>query len=131
MKKFNTLLEAVEFAVTRCNSWSFATSNDNYDVKGLLVLAETSDSENPIDEDSFYVVSPAGAIGLCEDGEDIYWLFLTGPVQMRMTTTLQTASQIKFALNVKGNNSGASFVKPAAQNLIRNMEEPLYTRIRK
>ena len=97
MKKFNTLLEAVELAVTRCNSWSFATSNDNYDVKGLLVLAETSDSENPIDEDSFYVVSPAGAIGLCEDGEDIYWLFLTGSsTDEDLPTTLQTASQIKF-----------------------------------
>ena len=78
MERFDTLLEAAEFSATRCTSWSFATSNDRYDVKGLLVLAETSDSENPIDEDSFYVVSRAGAIGLCEDGEDIDWLFLTG-----------------------------------------------------
>jgi ribosomal protein L40E len=77
MKQFTTLLEAAEFAATRCKSWSFATADDRYDVKGLLVLAETSDSENPIDEDSFYVVSPAGAIGLCEDGEDIDWLFLS------------------------------------------------------
>ena len=77
MKQFTTLLEAAEFAATRCKSWSFATAEDRYDVKGLLVLAETSDSENPIDEDSFYVVSPAGAIGLCEDGEDIDWLFLS------------------------------------------------------
>ncbi len=84
MEQFNTLLEAAECAVTRCNSWSFATSNDRYDVKGLLVLAETSDSENPIDEDSFYVVSRAGAIGLCEDGEDIDWLFLTGSSKMRI-----------------------------------------------
>ena len=77
MDKFITMLEAAEFAATLCGSWNFATSNDRYDVKGLLVLAETSDSENPIDEDSFYVVSPAGAIGLCEDGEDIDWLFLS------------------------------------------------------
>ena len=97
MKKFNTLLEAVEFAVTRCNSWSFATSNDNYDVKGLLVLAETSDSENPIDEDSFYVVSPAGAIGLCEDGEDIYWLFLSDAAPNEdLPLTYQAEPQIKF-----------------------------------
>ena len=68
------MLEAAEFAATLCRSWSFATSNDRYDVKGLLVLAETSDSEDPIDEDNFYVVSPAGAIGLCEDGEGIEWL---------------------------------------------------------
>lgn len=99
MEQFNTLLEAAECAVTRCNSWSFATSNDRYDVKGLLVLAETSDSENPIDEDSFYVVSPAGAIGLCQDGEDIEWLFLMGSsTDEDLPTTLQTASQIKFCL---------------------------------
>ena len=64
MERFDTMLEAAEFAATRCGGWSFATSNDRYDVKGLLVLAKTSDSEDPIDEDSFYVVSPAGAIGL-------------------------------------------------------------------
>ena len=75
MNKFGTMLEAAELAATLCGSWSFATSNDRYNVKGLLVLAETSDNESPIDEDSFYVVSPAGAIGLCEDGEDIDWLF--------------------------------------------------------
>ncbi len=41
MEKFNTMLEAAEFADTLCRSWSFATSNDRYDVKGLLVLAVT------------------------------------------------------------------------------------------
>jgi hypothetical protein len=75
MERFDTMLEAAEFAAKRCKSWSFATSNDRYDVKGLLVLAETSDSENPIDEDSFYVVfARRSTIGLCEDGEDIDWL---------------------------------------------------------
>jgi hypothetical protein len=47
MDKFNTLLEAAQLAATRCGSWSFATSDDRYDVKGLLVLAELSDSEDP------------------------------------------------------------------------------------
>lgn|GEM_PF-4888557 len=77
MKQFTTLLEAAEFAVILCGSWSFATSNDRYDVEGLLVLAQTSDSENSIGEDGFYVVSHAGAIGLCEGGEDVDWLFLS------------------------------------------------------
>lgn len=36
MERFNTLLEAAEFSATRCTSWSFATSNDRYDVNGLL-----------------------------------------------------------------------------------------------
>ncbi len=97
MDKFNTLLEAAQLAATRCGSWSFATSDDRYDVKGLLVLAETSDSENPIDEDSFYVVSPAGAIGLCEDGEDIDWLFLSDAAPNEdLPLTYQAVPQIKF-----------------------------------
>ena len=28
MERFNTMLEAAELAVTLCESWSFATSND-------------------------------------------------------------------------------------------------------
>ena len=97
MERFDTMLEAAEFAATLCKSWSFATSNDRYDVKGLLVLAETSDSENPIDEDSYYVVSPAGAIGLCEDGEDIDWLFLSGTAPNEdLPLTYQVVPQIKF-----------------------------------
>jgi hypothetical protein len=97
MDKFITMLGAAEFAATLCGSWSFATSNDRYDVKGLLVLAETSDSEDPINEDSFYVVSPAGAIGLCEDGEDIDWLFLTGSSEDEdLPATYQVDQQINF-----------------------------------
>ena len=101
MERFDTLLEDAEFSATRCTSWSFATSNDRYDVKGLLVLAETSDSENPIDEDSFYVVSPAGAIGLCNDGEDIDWLFLSDAAPNEdLPLTYQAEPQIKSARNV-------------------------------
>ncbi len=78
MKQFNTMLKAAEYAVTCCGSFRFATSDEKYDTKGLLGIAEVSDAENPADEDSFYVVSPGGAIGFCEDGEDIDWLFLPG-----------------------------------------------------
>lgn len=97
MERFDTMLEAAEFAATLCKNWRFSTSNDRYDVKGLLVLAETSDSENPVDEDSFYVVSPAGSIGLCEDGEDIDWLFLSDTVPNEdLPLTYQAAPQVKF-----------------------------------
>ena len=41
------------------------------------MLAEVSDAENPVDGDSFYVVSPGGAIGCYKNDEDIDWLFLT------------------------------------------------------
>ena len=97
MESFNTMLEAAEFAATVCGSWSFSTSNDRYDVKDLLVLAETRDSEDPIDEDSCFVVSPAGAIGLCEDGEDIDWLFLSDNVSNEdLPLSYQDVPQMKF-----------------------------------
>jgi hypothetical protein len=84
MERFDTLLEAAEFAATLCRSWSFATADERYDAEGLLSLAEISDSEDPIDEDSFYVVSLSGAIGLCVDGEDIDWLFCPTPRLMKI-----------------------------------------------
>lgn len=39
-------------------------------------MAQIHDEENLADEDSFYIVSIAGAIGFSEDGEAIEWLFL-------------------------------------------------------
>lgn len=97
MKQFTTLLEAAEFAATLCGSWSFATSDERYNAKDLLVLAETSDSEDPIDEDSFYLVSPSGAIGLCQDGEYIDWLFLSDvALNEDLPVEYQAEPQIKF-----------------------------------
>jgi hypothetical protein len=119
MERFDTMLEAAEFAATRCKSWSFATADDRYDVKGLLALAETSDSENPIDEDSFYVVSPAGAIGLCEDGEDIDWLFLTSSSEDEdLPSTYQVDPQINFCPQCgSGVVSGARFCEKCGNRL--------------
>jgi hypothetical protein len=100
MERFDTLLEAAEFASTLCGSFRFATTDDRYDAEDLLVLAETSDSENPIDEDSFYVVSPAGAIGLCEDGEDIDWMFLSDAAPNEdLPARYQETTQINFCPN--------------------------------
>jgi ribosomal protein L40E len=95
MERFDTMLAAAKLAATRCNSWSFATSDERYDVKGLLGLADVNDNENTADDDSFYVVSPVGAIGLCWDGEDIDWLFLadTAPNE-DLPLTYQAAPQI-------------------------------------
>ena len=76
MKQYSTLYEAAEFAATLCTGWSFATLDEKYDRNSLLGIAEIHDEENPADEDSFYLVSPGGAIGFSEDGETIDWLFL-------------------------------------------------------
>ena len=109
MKIFNTLLDAAEFAATLCRNWSFATADERYNAEGLLTLAEISDSEDPIDEDSFYVVSPAGAIGLCEDGEDIDWLFLTDSSE-DLPATYQVDPQINFCPKCGASvNAGARF----------------------
>lgn len=98
MEQFRTLVEAAEIAATRTESWRYAYSdNEIYDRASLLIIAEVSDAENPVDEDSFYVVSPRGAIGFYEDGENIDWLFLSGTgTEDYLPSTLQTASQINF-----------------------------------
>ncbi len=101
MERFSTMLEAADFAATRCNNWSFAYSNNEvYDRANLLSSAGMHDKENPADEDSFYVVSPCGAIGFCEDGEDIDWLFLSSScTDEDLPATLTAAPQIKFCPN--------------------------------
>ncbi|MFV9473036.1 zinc ribbon domain-containing protein [Advenella sp. RU8] len=76
MKQFTSLLDAAEYAATLSAGWCFANTIETYDKDNLLVLAETSDAENPVDEDSFHVVSAGGSIGFCEDGEEIDWLFI-------------------------------------------------------
>ena len=107
MKRFDSLLEAAEFAATLCKSWSFAIADDRYDTKDLLVLAETSDSEDPIDEDRFYVVSTTGAIGLCKNGEDIDWLFLSvNAPNEDFPLIYKTTTKVKFCRKC---GSGAAF----------------------
>jgi hypothetical protein len=97
MERFDALLPAAEFAATRCKRWKFANSDETYDVDGLLVLADTADSEDPIDEDCFYVVSPGGAIGLCNYGEDIDWLFLPDSgIDEDLPAAYQSKPQVNF-----------------------------------
>ncbi len=79
MKKFHTMEDAVEFAATLCNSWTDAFSADNkYNADEIAGMAGIEDDEHPLDEDGFFAVSPAGAIGICDDGEAINWLFISG-----------------------------------------------------
>lgn len=77
MNQFDTLLEAVQFAMKFCSDWNFAYSNEIYNSGTLPSIAEIHDAENPTDEDSFYFVSISGAIGFTQDGgENIEWLFI-------------------------------------------------------
>lgn len=74
--RYATLSEAAAKAATRCGGWRFATSEEQYNCASLQRLAQIHDEESGVDEDSFYVVSPGGAIGFSEDGEIIDWLFI-------------------------------------------------------
>jgi len=77
MKKFATLYEASNYAVTLCSAWKFSTSNEFYDTSSLQETAKIHDKESMDDEDSFYVVSDSGAIGFCIDSDtDIDWYFI-------------------------------------------------------
>lgn len=97
MKQFSTLYHAAEFAATLCTNWSFATADEKYDKDGLLGIADIHDAENPADEDSFYLVSPYGSIGFCQDGEEIDWLFLADSgAGEDLTLTFVDTSEIKF-----------------------------------
>ncbi len=76
-QRYSTLSAAAEVAATRCGQWQFATAVDEvYDRFSLIGVAEIHDGEADVDEESFYVVSPKGAIGFSESGETIDWLFL-------------------------------------------------------
>lgn len=77
MKPFDTLTQAVQEASSRCANWRYADSNEVYDLKTFLAIADVHDSEHPAEEDAFYLVSPAGAIGFAmEQGNTVEWLFL-------------------------------------------------------
>jgi len=85
----------------------------------LLALAEISDIEDPIDEDSFYVVSLTGAIGLCEYGEDIDWLFLPDEAPNEdLPLTYPDDTHIKFCPKCgPGVASGARFCGACGKKL--------------
>ena len=118
MKKFNSLLDAARFAATISENWHFANSDETYIKNTLLTLAKTSDAEDPIDEDSFYLVSPSGAIGLCPDGEDIDWLFLVGIDDEDLPSTYTESPELNFCPKC-GNPivSGANFCDECGDHL--------------
>ena len=97
--------------MTRCNSWSFAASDEKYDVK-LTSHCRVSDSEDPIDEDCFYVVTPSGAIGYCDYGEDIDWLFLSDAAPNEdLPLTYQAAPQKCFCTECGAPSSPAHVLR--------------------
>lgn len=62
--RYTTLSEAAEIAAIRCDRWRFAMSDELYDRTSLQGIAKIHDEEAGVDEESFYVVSPGGAMSL-------------------------------------------------------------------
>ncbi|HPB16846.1 MAG TPA: zinc ribbon domain-containing protein [Clostridia bacterium] len=101
MKKFTTLYQASQYALTLCSAWKFSTSNDFYDTMSLPQIAKTHDEESISDEDSFYVVADSGAIGFVADSEaDIDWYFLcrNNPDEL-LPAVFQEIQQKRFCTN--------------------------------
>lgn len=94
--KYSTLSDAAKIAVTRCGQWRFATSDEFYDSANLQSIAQIHDAESCTDEDSFYIVSPEGAIGFSEDGENIDWLFISLNITEDLPLSFSTKPEGKF-----------------------------------
>lgn len=107
---YTTLSEAAKIAITRCDKWHFATSDELYDIASLQGIAQIHDQETGVDEDSFYVVSPGGAIGFSEDGETIDWLFVPLNCTEELPLTFEPETAINFCAKCGGRiTPGARF----------------------
>lgn len=95
-KRYNTLTGASKVALTRCERWGFYIGEETYDSKSLLSLAEIHDAEMPADEDSFYMVSPGGAIGFAPEGDAIDWLFIPMDSTEELPETVDRIVPAKF-----------------------------------
>lgn len=98
-KKYETLTEAAKAARALCDGWRFETSDELYSADGLQSIAQIHDEESCTDEDSFYVVSPGGAIGFTEDGERIDWLFIPLNSKEELPTLFETKPAASFCGN--------------------------------
>ena len=74
---FQSLIEALGAAITRCVVWRYADNKEKYNALQLYRFAEEFDRENPIKDGSFYLVSAEGAIGVSPGAEYLTrWMFI-------------------------------------------------------
>lgn len=80
--------EAAKIAAQHCTQWKFQDEpGEPMDAAMLAYACREQDSAGPLDDDpdSWYIVSPDGAIGATEDaGRSVTWLFL--PLGRSMST---------------------------------------------
>ncbi len=77
MKKFKKMAVAAAYASALAKNWVFADTNESYDPKSLVAMAEASDDNYLPDGDGFYTISEGGSIGEVDDGGAISWLFIS------------------------------------------------------
>lgn len=74
---YQSLIDALAVAMTRCVVWRCADSDEKYNALQLYHFAEDFDRENPIQDSSFYMVSAEGAIGVSPGAEYLTrWMFI-------------------------------------------------------
>ncbi len=74
--RFRTLMEAAIDASSYSSEWLFQNDqSQKFDTTTLISMAEMHDNENPLDDDSVYVVLEDGSIGERPEGEAVEWLF--------------------------------------------------------
>ena len=76
-EKFYGAEDAAEYAASLCSEWQ--TDEEIWDADTLIGVAETADSEGPLDEELdpevCYVVDEYGAFGITnDDGETVDWV---------------------------------------------------------
>ncbi len=98
LERFFTFSRAVKSASARCANWrDIAAAGSLYSISYMTGMAQAADSEDPLDEDGFYAVSPAGAIGISSDGEEITWLYISASApNEELPTQYQTAPRMNF-----------------------------------
>ena len=79
-KTFKTMEDAAKYAAGICTAWKFKDEDEHIDKDFFIFSCGEQDAACGLDQnddESYYVVSDEGAVGLTEDdGECIDWLYL-------------------------------------------------------
>lgn len=76
MGHYHYLLQALAVAVSRCQVWRLAETGDVLTMLELFEFAKDYDTEHPLKEGQFYMVTIEGAIGLSPGVEYLtQWMF--------------------------------------------------------
>ncbi len=110
------LMQALTVAVSRCQVWRLANSDEVFTLVEVFNFAKDWDEQHPPKESEFYLVSVEGAIGLCCYVEyTVKWLFIPMEPGAERDALMQDMQQQldQMAAEEEGAQAAAS-VPPAA-----------------